>query len=296
VKANAYPKQVREAIHQLRAYMSVKGVAGVPVVGATWLSEGARRLCDEAEVGWIDLAGNCRLSFDGVFIDRETAERPKPAARAYKSIFSPKAGRVLRVLLRDPAQVWKVNDLAEASGVSLGHVSNVRSALLDREWASADEDGLHLTATDAMLDAWRDAYEPVRGERSTWYTILHGRDLEQALHAVTLVEQPGHRAMLGGFSAAHWLAPYARGGVTTLYAEAGATPALVEALKLRPAGSGANVEIIVPDDPAVLEERLEIPGAPAVAPPSLTYLDLYGRDDRGREAAEHLRQRCLTWP
>ena len=128
-----------------------------------------------------DLAGNCRIAFDGIFIERETAERPKPAARNYRAVFSPKAGQVLRTLLRDPARAWKVTELAEASDVSLGHVSNVRSALRDREWEIVDDDGLHLTAPDALLDAWRNSYEPIRGKRTSWYSILHGRQWDQVL-------------------------------------------------------------------------------------------------------------------
>jgi hypothetical protein len=295
VKEPGHPRQVRSAIAQLHGYMALQNLTAVPVVAASWLSPGSRQLCEESNVGWLDLAGNCRLAFEGVFIERETAERPKVAARAFRSIFSPKSGQVLRVLLRDPAQPWKVNDLAEASGVSLGHVSNVRSALIDREWASADEAGLRLTAPDALLDAWRDEYEPARGERTSWYTILHGRELETTLRNALVHGRLDGRAMLGSLSAAHWLAPYARGGNTTIYADATAVPGLVEALKLRSSSGGANVEIIVPDDPDLLNDRVEIADAPPVSPPVLTYLDLSRLDDRGREAADHLRGKLLTW-
>lgn len=80
---------------------------------------------------------------------RETAERPKSAARSYRAVFSPKAGQVLRTLWRDPARAWKVTDLAKAAEVSLGHVSN--SALRVRERRTVDDDGLRLTAPDALL-------------------------------------------------------------------------------------------------------------------------------------------------
>jgi hypothetical protein len=296
VKALGYPKQVRAAIAQLHAYRSIERIDAVPLVGSSWLSPESRALCEEAGLGWIDLAGNCRIAFDGIYIERETAERPKPAARNFRSIFSPKSGRILRVLLRDPSRPWKVSDLAAASGVSLGQVSNVRSALIDREWAVADEAGLHLIDPEALLDAWRDEYEPVRGERSSWYTVLHGRELERALRNLLAHDHRGGHAMLAGLSAANWLAPYVRGNSTTsIYAEAEAVPRLVDALKLKPVSSGANVEIIVPDDPALLNERIDLPDAPPVAPPVLTYLDVSRLNDRGREAADYLREKLLTW-
>lgn len=295
VKEPGYPRQVRSAINQLHSYMTMNRTLAVPLVGASWLSLDSRHLCERAGVGWIDLAGNCRIAFEGVYIERETAERPKPAARNFRAVFSPKAGQVLRTLLRDPSRPWKVTDLAEASGVSLGHVSNVRTALIDREWATADDDGLRLTSPNALLDAWRDDYEPVRGKRTSWYTTLHGRELEQILRNTLNAPSFDGRAMLGGLSAAHWLAPYVRGNTTMLYADNQAIPALANALRLRTAKSGANVEIVELDDTAILKERVENPGAPPVSSPVQTYLDLWHLDDRGREAADHLREKLLTW-
>lgn len=295
VKEPGFPRQIRAAIDRLQAYMAMSKMLAVPLVGASWLSPESRRICEQAGVGWIDLAGNCRIAFESVYIDRESAERPKPAARNYRAVFSPKAGQVLRTLLREPFRPWKVTDLAEASGVSLGHVSNVRTALIDREWAAADDEGLRLTAPDALLDAWREDYGPVRGERTTWYTTLHGRELEQALQqSLNAPSLDGH-AMLGGLSAAQWLAPYVRGNTTMLYTDDQAIPLLLNALKLRTASTGANVEIVALADTSILKERVVKPGAPPVASPVQTYLDLWHLDDRGREAADHLRKKLLTW-
>jgi len=58
----------------------------VPLVAAIWLSLESRDICADAGMGWLDLAGNCRIAFDGVFIERETAERPKQAARNYRAV------------------------------------------------------------------------------------------------------------------------------------------------------------------------------------------------------------------
>jgi len=300
VKEPGYPRQIRQAIDTLYGYLGRLDVAAphrtiVPLVAASWLSPESREICAEARMGWLDLAGNCRIAFDNVYIERQTAERPKPAARNYRAIFSPKAGQVLRTLLRDPARSWKVTELAEAADVSLGHVSNVRSALRDREWGTVDDEGLHLTAPSALLDAWRESYEPVRGKRTSWYSILHGRKWEETLLAALQSAHTEGHAMLGGLSAAQWLAPYVRGNATMLYADTSVMPELIETLKLKPTKGGANVEIIEPDDPAILKERVEIPGGPPVSSPVLTYLDLSHLDDRGREAADYLREKLLKW-
>jgi hypothetical protein len=72
-------------------------------------------------VSLVDLEGNARLSFDTVFIDRPVPNQPKPERREFRSLFKPKSGQVLRVLLRDPKQMWKVTELAEAAEVVTDH-------------------------------------------------------------------------------------------------------------------------------------------------------------------------------
>jgi hypothetical protein len=53
-------------------------------------------------VGFLDLEGNARLVFGGVFIERLVPGRPAVDRRELGSIFKPKAAQVLRVMLRAP--------------------------------------------------------------------------------------------------------------------------------------------------------------------------------------------------
>lgn len=41
-----------------------------------------------------------------------------------------------------------------------------------------------LADPDALLEAWRDAYEPPAGERLGFYTTLHGASFEQAVRDI----------------------------------------------------------------------------------------------------------------
>ena len=102
-------------------------------------------------VAYLDLYGNAHLAFGPVYIERSVPDKPKSETRAQRSLFTPRAGAILRVLLGDPARAWRVTDLAEAANASLGHVSNVRKALLDREWVEIRDDGLVLVQPDALL-------------------------------------------------------------------------------------------------------------------------------------------------
>ena len=61
---------------------------------------------------YLDLVGNARLAFDTVYIERTVADKPRSETRALRSIFTPKAAAILRVLLRDPDRAWRVADLA----------------------------------------------------------------------------------------------------------------------------------------------------------------------------------------
>jgi hypothetical protein len=294
VKSTGQPRHVRAGLLQLRHYAEQLDAQATPVFVAPYLSEEARGLCREQGVGFLDLEGNCRIVFDGVFIERIVPTRPTIARRELKSLFKPKSAQVLRVLLRAPQRAWKVVDLAAAADVSLGHVSNVRTALLDREWAAVDHDGLRLTAPDALLDRWRDNYEPPAGERIAAYTPLHGEGLTKAIRAAA--DRPEGRVVLASFSAARWLAPYARTGTDYLYVDRAGHAALRQVMDIGPIARGANLEITVLKDEGLFRDAIEPAPGVHTTSPAQTYLDLAAAGERGREAAEHLRVSGLEWP
>jgi Transcriptional regulator, AbiEi antitoxin, Type IV TA system len=299
VKSNGQPRQVRNALYQLRyavEHYAVEHSASnaAPLLVASYLSPAARALCREHHVSYLDLEGNCRIAFDGVYIERATASRPPAARRELKSLFKPKSARVLRVLLRDPDHPWKVADLAQEADVSVGHVSNVRSALLDREWAVVDSGGLRLARPGALLDDWTDNYEAPPGQRRSFYTPLHGKVFEETVRQV-MRDNP-RKVVLASFSAAQWIAPYGRSASQFLYV---AGPALIQVqdrLRAISAGKGDNLIITQLKDDGVLRDAIE--PAPGVFTTGLiqTYLDLANAGERGREAADHLRQERLSWP
>lgn len=296
VKSTGQPRHVRMALLQLRNYVAHQTQDATPVFIAPYLSPDAQTLCREQDVGFLDLEGNARLIFDGVFIERQVASKPVVERRELRSLFKPKSAQVLRVMLRNPGQSWRVSELARAADVSLGHVSNVRSALLDREWAQVSEDGLFLSEPDALLDEWRDTYEPPAGKRLTFYTTLHGSAFEEAARQVLRSDDSAGLAVFASFSAAHWLAPYGRTGAQYFYADETGLERLQSALKLSAISKGENVNVTVLKDSGPFRDTVEpAPGAICTSPVQ-TYLDLAYAGERGREAAEHLRREKLIWP
>ena len=74
----------------------------IPMLVSPYLSPESRAICADHNVAYLDLCGNAHLAFDGVYIDRAVADKPKAESRALRSIFNPKAAAILRVMLRDP--------------------------------------------------------------------------------------------------------------------------------------------------------------------------------------------------
>lgn len=295
-KSNGQPRYARSALLELRNYVAHRAPKATPVFIAPYISPAVRQLCEEKGVGYLDLAGNARIVFGSVYIERAVADKPMAAQRELKSLFRPKSAQVLRAMLRDPSRAWRVTELSEISGVSLGHVSNVRTGLIDREWARAADDGLILSAPDALLDAWRDSYAAPPGERLRFYTPLHGSALENAARSALRADDSPGRAAFASFSAAQWLSPYARTGTHYFFADDEGLRKLQAALKLAPAAKGENVVVTVPKDLDLLADTVEpAPGAVCMSPVQ-TYLDLSIAGERGVEAAEHLRQERLSWP
>ncbi|HEX5413444.1 MAG TPA: hypothetical protein VFZ27_16445 [Terriglobia bacterium] len=295
VKNSGQPRHVRMALLQLRNYIAHLGNEAIPIFIAPYLSPQAQELCREQGVGFLDLQGNARLVFDAVFIERLVSDKPRAEHRQLKSLFKPKSAQMLRVMLRDPRRPWRVTELATAANVSLGHVSNVRTGLLDREWAQVSDKGLFLSEPTALLNAWRDEYEAPAGKRMAFYTTLHGGPLEDAARQVLCAGPGKGQAIFASFSAAHWLAPYGRTGTQYFYADASGLEQLKNALKLSLSPKGENVIVTIPDDPGLFLDTVE-PGRGAVCTsPVQTYLDLTREGERGQEAAEHLRQEKLKW-
>jgi len=293
VSTSGQPRHVRTALLQLRHRAAHHGENATPVLIAPYLSAAAQALCREHDAGFLDLEGNIHLVFGSVFIERTVASKPVAERRDLRSLFKPKSARMLRIMLRDPGRGWRVAALAEAAGISLGHASNVRAGLLDREWAKVSRDGLSLSDPDALLDAWRGAYEPPAGRRHGFYTPLHGSALEHAIRAA--VRERTGLMMLASFSAAQWLAPYARTATQYFYADEAGLEQLRSALKLSPALKGENAVVMTLQDLGPFRDTVEPAPGVICTSPVQTYLDLAVAGERGREAADYLRQHQLNW-
>ncbi len=295
VKANGAPRFVRSEVYQLRDYVAHVDTDQrlIPMLVSPYLSPESRAICTDHNVAYLDLFGNAHLAFDGVYIDRAVADKPKAESRALRSIFTPKAAAILRVMLRESDRAWHVTDLAEKANASLGHVSNVRKALLEREWIEKQANGVVLVQPDALLKTWRENYRRPSGHRITGYTHLHGKQLDERLSGALNPQRP--RAIYSLHSAAQWFAPFGRDGTHIFYADESGAQFLQEALKLTPVPKGANVVLHIPNDESLFDDAIEPAPGIFCTSPIITYLDLWNGNDRDREAAEYVAREFFPW-
>ena len=303
VKSNGAPRVVRSVVYQLKGYLAHVRQSGdedpsrrlIPMLVTPYLSPESRTICTDHDVAYLDLVGNAHLAFDNVYIDKAVADRPKSETRALRSIFTPKAAAVLRVMLRSPDRTWRVADLAREANVSLGHVSNVRKNLLEREWIERLDDGVALVQPGALLKTWRENYRRPVAHRVTGYTYLHGKQLNERLSGQLNPHPHRPRAVYSLNSAAQWFAPFARDGTTTFYADEPGLRLLREMLELNSTTSGANVILGIPVDDTLFDDAIEPAPGIFCTGPIITYLDLWTGSERDREAAEYVAKEFFPW-
>jgi hypothetical protein len=169
-KNSGEPRFARNAVNQLLRYLDAKPDAyGVFV--APYISPKAAAICQEAGIGTIDLAGNCNISFGTIYICKEGHPNPFTRKRFLQSLYTPKAERILRVLLTTGPKEWKTEELAGEARVSLGHVANVKKLLAGQEWIDSKPIGFSLTEPLALLEDWSQNYKFRRNRVLNFYSM-----------------------------------------------------------------------------------------------------------------------------
>jgi hypothetical protein len=286
----------REACLNLRDYAR-SDERDYPVFIAPYISPAAASICDQYQVGYFDLAGNCRLAFDQVYIRREGFPNPSVQKRDLRSLYSPKAERVLRALLAMGKRSWRMQELADEARVSLGQAANVKKLLSDREWIEAEAGGFRLRSLDdavlPMLTEWAGNYRIERSTAREYYSLKPIPQTEAELAEASRRIKP--QLAFSGFSGAVRFAPTVRYQRVTAYL-LGDPTAMADRLGLKPVSSGANVTLVEPYDEGVFYGTKQVEGAPVVSPVQL-YLDLTQTKGRGEEAASAILEEVIkpTW-
>ncbi|MEA3459740.1 MAG: type IV toxin-antitoxin system AbiEi family antitoxin, partial [Chloroflexota bacterium] len=296
VKSCGQPRYLRQVIAQFGesgiASDSREGASPSPyfVIAAPYFSPRGLEICQRHKVGCVDLAGNCYLEFDGVYIERIVEEKPKPVRRMLKSLFSPVSSRIVRAMLEEPGRVWKLKELAEATGASLGQTYNVSEKLALEGFAQkSTRGGVTLIDPAGLLDAWREEYDVTVLNKVHSFHSWERDPARLMARVKQAAERLGARYAFTLHAGASLVAPYVRFNDVHFYV--GADPqAWVDALDLHTVEFGGNVHLLRPYDEGVFY-RLRTRQGMAVVGNIQLYLDLYKYPGRGREQAEFLREK-----
>jgi hypothetical protein len=266
-----------------------------PVATAVYIGPQSAKILKNHGFGYVDLSGNCHLAFENVLIEKEGKRNVRPSTRPLRSLFAPRATRVIRVLLEDAGRLWRLEELAKEAGVSLGHSHNVVKRLEDLRWVERDaRQRITLSKPVDLLDAWADSYTyrgseissyaaPDRVSRRLMVEIARAASAEGRRYAFTL---PAGLSLV--------LASTQRLTAIHCYVEGDPAP-IARALGLRPAAEAdASVHLLAPYDPGVFQGVLEKGGLKVASLPQL-YADLLHYERRGREHAEHLRREAMGY-
>ena len=287
------PREVRTGILQLERYLShlPGSTTRYGILLAPFISAESARLCAEAGVGYADLAGNARLSFGQVFIETQVAANPFREKREARSLFAPRAARVLRVLLQGPLRAWRVTELAGAARVSLGWVSAVRQQLLAREWAVEAPGGFQVSKPRAVLDAWAKADDWEKRTRTHEYSVLLTDPWEVASKLKEVL--PGETPLFTQWFAGWLRHPHTATKVVTAYVKKFPDDVLIKEKLLgrRVSAGGGGLRLVLPKDEGVLYPAQSVRSFELVSDVQI-YLDLLRGGLRGEEQAQELRQ----WP
>jgi len=254
---------------------------------APYISEASAENIRNNGYSYIDLSGNCYILSKRIVIHFHGNENKYLEKREKKNYFSKSstaASVIMRTLLDKPHTCWRVKELAELTGKSLGMVSNVKSFLKDQDWLKENTRGeFQLSSIKEMLYTWAKDYHKKDSRSLEYYSLDSISELERRISEWSL--EHDRSALLSGFSAAARYAPTVRYKKLEVYVEQQALNEFILDMDLQPVNFGGNVIITIPHDETPCMFYREVNNSLIVSPVQ-TIIDLLGNAGRGEEAAE----------
>ena len=287
------PRQIRAAVTKLSDVRKAMPAA-YPVAASVYIGSQSAKILKDNGLGFVDLSGNCYLAFEHVLIEKEGKRNVRPSTRPLRSLFAPRATRVVRALLAEPGRAWRLEELGKAAAVSLGHSHNVVKRLEDLRWVERDEaQRIHLGKPADLLEAWCESYSYRTNEMASYFVSerVSRRLMADLAKAATADGRRYAFTLTAGLSL---VAPQTRLGGLHCYLEGDPAP-IAAALGLHPAGEAdGSLHLLAPYDPGVFHGALDKAGLKVVSLPQL-YADLVRYERRGAEQAEHLRREAMGY-
>jgi hypothetical protein len=285
--------RVGAAIRDMAAPRGKSKRGHIPVLAVPFMGDVGRRLCEEANLSWIDLSGNA--SIDGPGIRIRILGNPNRYRHTTKptNLFAPRNSRLTRALLMDPKRAWTQADLATKSGLDKGRVSKLVRQMVDEGHLVKAGDGYGCRDPGTLLEAWREVYDFSR--HTVTRGVLGARSSDEALQKVTkALARTKTGYAVTGLAGAWELTHHAMFRVVTVLLREAPAASLLDDLGLIEEPRGANVWLVTPNDDAVFQGMRTQDGIPC-AHPLQVYLDLKAHAERADEAAVEVRRRYFDW-
>ena len=290
-KKVAYPRDVQQAIWQLRLAGQSFQKETTLVLIAEYLSPGAKEQLKAEHIGYYESGGSLYLPAPGAYcyIDRPSA---KVFERPVRSLFSGRRAQVVHGLLVHPQRWFGVHELAELAIVSPATVSEVFAQLERQDWVTSQGKGpgkaRQICQPAALLDAWAKQVKDSPSPTMARYYVP-GVKADGLISRIDDVFWKGNVEYAVSYeSAAQRYAPFLSSisQVRVRIIQSSESQAAISDLGARSVAEGSNLAII---DAESLLFRNKINDI-WLASPVQVYLDLMQSEGRSKEMAEHLRK------
>lgn len=282
IKTTGQPKAARSVIASSNMWRT-RFEGAYFIFAAPFISESSRALCKEAGIGYIDLTGNCFISFSNFYIDRFGFEK-QAESRQLKSVFNEKASRVVRRLLKDPGYPWHVLKLAQSAQVSTGLASQVKTKLLDSEILEQNGETYSVRSPATLIQQWSLEYQFTKHKTVEFYSSLSLQELEK--HIAQIFSHNGIDYAFTLATAARLTGVEYAKGVNRIHSYVLMNPRDANSLLgLKEVESGGNVILMQPFDDDILYDKQEINGITIVSNIQL-FLDFSAQKGRVKETAD----------
>lgn len=292
-KASGSAAAVAMAIRSVRCFVEKSREKLIPLVAAPFIGEVGQKLCEEAEVCWMDLSGNAHLVGSSLRVNIEGKPNQFKRPGRPRSLFAPKSSRIARWLLIEPKRAFSQRELARASGLDEGFTSRIVRQLEEQRLVSRDTGGaVKVADLNAMLDAWRETYDFSKHHIVRGHIAARSSDeVLRQLAGQLKRDKVEHAAT--GLAGAWLLNQFSGFRLVVLYVAQLPSAEAQQAMGFREESRGENVWLVVPNDEGVFHGATEPEGIRCVHPVQV-YLDLKNHPERSLEAAEQLRQKFLN--
>lgn len=297
-KKDVFPRDVRQVLGLIKGYAKAfqgreRPTSVVLLLAAESISQGAKDLLKQENVGYFDAGGSLFIPAHGAYVYIEKPP-PKTATKAARALFKGKSTQVFHALLHRRDAWFGVRELAQVAKVSPATASETLTALERLDWVTSRGQGpskeRHLSAPDALLDEWKKQVLVARQPPTRRYYVPATNVNELPDRLAAACEASELEYVITQEAAAQLYAPYLSSiSRVACRMAAGYTDAAFSKLRARAVTEGANLLVIETKSEGefLFKERH---GAIWLANPVQVYLDLLRSGGRAQEAAEHLRR------